>query len=101
MNAYKLALPPWFKKLHNVFHVSFLKPYWDIAQNPALPEGTLVDDVVEYEVKEIQLIKGPVKNHEYYVKWKGYLNEECTWEPPDSIQKMVAFKIFMQNPVML
>lgn len=100
-NAYKLALPPKFRKLHNVFHVSLLEPFRDSARNPTPPEGALVDGQLEYKVESIRMVRGPPRNREYYVKWEGYSEDECTWEPLESVNETAAFEVFLQNPLEL
>jgi hypothetical protein len=60
-----------------------------------------VDEQLQYEVESIRMVKGPPKNREYYVKWKGYSDDECTWEPYESIKDTAAFEIFLQNPIEL
>lgn len=97
-NAYKLSLPPRFRRMHNVFHVSLLEPFHDTARNPPPPEGILVDDEVEYEIEEIRMVRGSARNREYYVKWKGYSEDECTWEPHESVADTAALEIFLRNP---
>ncbi|EDN09133.1 predicted protein [Histoplasma mississippiense (nom. inval.)] len=51
--VYKLKLPPSYRNIHPVFHVSLLEPY--NRRNGALPEPgpELVDGEEEYQVEEI------------------------------------------------
>jgi len=78
--TYRLRLPKSMKKMHPVFHVSLLEPAPDGMETPndiELDEDT----EQEYEVEEIldkTRVNGQVR---YLVKWKGYTNDENTWEP--------------------
>ncbi|XP_074346826.1 uncharacterized protein LOC141685630 [Apium graveolens] len=84
--AYELALPPQYRHVHNVFHVSLLKKY-----NPD------TSHVIEYEPVEIQadlsFVEQPVKILDWQVKslrnksvklvkvlWRNPKVEESTWE---------------------
>jgi len=81
--AVKLALPPEWKRLHPVFHVSLVKPFLADGnyQPPPLPQ--LIDDELEYEVEVLldHRLSGRNKRLEYLVKWAGYGHEHNTWEP--------------------
>lgn len=73
--AYQLDLPSdWH--IHDVFHVSQLKPsYGDTPRAAEL----LVDGILEYEVEKI-LAHRVVKNRsQYLVKWLGYEDYNNTW----------------------
>jgi hypothetical protein len=79
--AYRLALPmKW--KVHPVFHVSYLEPYYQGIQselNEEMPPPELVNDQEEYEVEEIldqKLRKGEKR---YLVKWKGWSDDYNQW----------------------
>ena len=88
--AYELELPA-SMRMHDVFHVSLLKPYRSDGrcQPPAvtlMPDGTeeyLVDRVVEHRSRPAGKVRGrrkaPIK--EYLVQWLGYGPEHNTWEP--------------------
>jgi chromodomain-containing protein/p58 integrase-like protein len=85
---YRIALPERMR-IHPIFHVSLLNP----TKNP---ETTRDDETFEeFEVEHIldkRVRQGKV---EYLVKWKGYENNENTWEPtehlhcPDKVQEFV------------
>ena len=75
--AYELALPPTME-MHDVFHVSLLRPYKREGKEP--PQALLPTGVTEYEVEAIVDHEDDADNERFYkVKWKGY--EEPTWEP--------------------
>jgi hypothetical protein len=82
-----LELPPQFK-IHNVFHVSLLKPY---HENP-IPERhqeppTLVEikGQEEFEVQEVldsRKIRGKLL---YLIFWRSYPPFEAIWEPAGNL----------------
>ena len=81
--AFKLDLPPQMK-IHPVFHASLLDSHHantipGRTQPP--PPAVTVEDVLEYEVKEI--LDSRVRNSklEYLVDWVGYDPHERSWEP--------------------
>ncbi|KAL8091841.1 hypothetical protein AgCh_034193 [Apium graveolens] len=57
--AYKLALPPQYQHVHNVFHVSLLKKY-----------NADVNHVIEYEPIEIQADLSYVEQPVKILEWK-------------------------------
>ncbi|KAK6930374.1 Chromo domain [Dillenia turbinata] len=86
--AYKLKLPDRLK-LHDTFHVSFLKPYYDDAEDgersSAQRPPPTVRDFFEKEVDTIlqhRVIRWGKSNkrYEYLVAWRGEPIEEATWE---------------------
>ncbi|TKX19704.1 hypothetical protein C1H76_8150 [Elsinoe australis] len=82
--AYRLQLLARMKAIHPTFHVSLLEPYRrsdDVAPPPLEIEG-----VEEYEAEEVVdkgLIDGKIH---YRVRWKGYPDEESTWEPSENLR---------------
>ena len=56
-SAYRLTLPPTWKKIHPVFNESLLTPYrnpeYPSQQQPDKPPPVIVNDVAEFEVEEI------------------------------------------------
>jgi hypothetical protein len=88
-------------RIHNVFHASLLEPYrlnpfeQRIATRPAPEE---VDGELEYEVEKILQSEirttrrrqggryRSTKTLYFLVKWKGYPDDECTWEPEASLE---------------
>ena len=93
--AYKLELHSRWR-IHDVFHVSLLEPYIRRELEGRVqtrPEPEEINGDLEYEVEGIinseirnstKKINGRnkrVKTQFYLVKWKGYPEDECTWEP--------------------
>jgi hypothetical protein len=81
--AYRLELPP-SMPIHDVFHVSLLKPYKKGTTPTPPPLPIVVEGEYEYEVERILMHRdrkqGRSTKREYYVKWLGYGPEHCTWE---------------------
>jgi hypothetical protein len=76
---YELELPKGMR-IHPIFHVSLLEPApanakleTDIETEPAPDQ--------EYEVEELLDARRVNNQQQYLVKWKGYSQEENTWEP--------------------
>jgi hypothetical protein len=105
--AVELNLPPEWTRVHNVFHVSLLKPYHGKAStagttNTEGKPGQQQDSVVG--PPPVQWLEGEplyraerILNHrvakigyrkptvEYLVKWEGYSDEHNTWEPRSNL----------------
>ncbi|MCO5567754.1 hypothetical protein L7F22_021448 [Adiantum nelumboides] len=90
--AYKLRLPPNLK-VHDVFHVSLLKPY---VQNPeqildveqiVVPTQGVLELQPDYilETRERKLRNRSIIEH--LVKWKDFPEEDATWEAEITLQK--------------
>jgi len=87
--AYRLELPH-NMKIHDVFHVSLLKPFRsDGRVQPPDPiiceedgqEYFLLERVLDHRVRT----RGRRRFREYLVKWQGYGSEHNTWEPESSL----------------
>jgi hypothetical protein len=90
--AYRLALPP-HVKVHNVFHVSLLKPY---VPNPdhILDDQQVViptQGVLElYPDRILDTREKSLRNRtlvEHLVQWKDYPEEDATWEDQTKLLK--------------
>ena len=84
--AYCLNLPP-AMKIHNVFHVSLLKPC-DLPRDgtaPPPPPPIKVDGEKKYEVKEILDSKTYRGKLQYLVKWLGYPDTDNQWVYKDQV----------------
>jgi hypothetical protein len=88
-HAYKLQLPP-SMKIHPVFNTVKLRRYVPDPISRPEPERLdplIVDGVPEYHVEEIRNSRYYRGKLQYFIKWKGYPEEENTWEPKDNINK--------------
>ena len=92
--AYELKLPPRWK-VHNVFHVSLLKPFRRSdkfsGRDYERPPPELIDGQEEFEIERIvnerETGRGKNKSKEYLIRWKGYPPEEDSWLPEASLNK--------------
>jgi hypothetical protein len=89
-NAYQLKLPS-SMKVHPVFNTVKLRPYHQDTipgrKAPTRPGAVIEGESPEWEVeciKDSRLQRGRL---EYLVKWKGYPQEESTWEPADNVKQ--------------
>ena len=76
--AYRLALPEKYDRLHDVFPIQAIEEYRLREGQELLPMPDLEDDD-EWEVEEVKeeaQIKGKTR---YLVKWKGWPTEYSTW----------------------
>ena len=93
--SYQLKLPDdW--KIHDVFHISLLKPYYEDKYDRDInvrPAAVSIED--GYPVYEVEMILdkrerkyGRGKRIEYLVKWLGYPTYESTWEPAAHVEHL-------------
>ena len=90
-NSFELDLEGKFQ-IHPVFHVNLLKPWMandnsefpDRHQDP--PSAIIINDEEEFEVEAIIKKRTKHGKTQYLVKWKGYREEDCTWEPEEHLQ---------------
>ena len=91
--AVRLTLPrKW--KIHNVFHVSLLEPYWT-SKHRAPPDPSKIlreaDDIEqseEYDVDEVVSSRKQGRRILYLVKWLDYPErKDWTEEPTDNFSK--------------
>ena len=69
-------------KIHPVFHVSLLEPAH--SKTPLAMQEELQPEYPEqeYQVEEVLDARNITRGQrEYLIKWKGYGNEENSWEP--------------------
>jgi hypothetical protein len=80
---YKLQLPPEYK-IHNVFHVSRLRPH--VPNDPILFPNRepprpppVIEGSDEYEIKRIIDHRDTRQGRQYKVHWLGYPNSDDSW----------------------
>jgi hypothetical protein len=85
-NVVKLKLPDTMR-IHPVFHVSLIKPFQeDPSREEERPGPIIVEGEEEYEVEKIIRSRGRKGEQVLYeIKWKGYGEEENTWEPMENL----------------
>ena len=85
--AYRLELPA-SMKIHHVFHASLLKIYHEFTISGRFQPTPLfveIDGCEEYEVESILDSQIPQGKLEYFVHWRGYPINQCTWEPASNL----------------
>ena len=84
--ASELELPPTMK-MHDVFHVSLLKPYHEDGTHQPSPVTIRLDGEQEFEVEQVLDHRQEGKRSKsYLVRWTGYGPEHDTWEPEAALQ---------------
>jgi hypothetical protein len=96
--AYKLELPPTLK-IHNVFHVSLLKPYRSDGSiqppQPLICEGEewfVVEAILDHKERKY----GQGVRREYLIKWANYGREHNSWEPESSVCELELFPLYWE-----
>jgi len=83
--AYRLALPEKYSRLHDVFPVQLLEPYRAREDNSDLPMPDLEDPQDEWEVEEVKGAARLDGKRHYLVKWAGWPSEYNSWEPEEHL----------------
>ncbi|KAK8562255.1 hypothetical protein V6N12_010341 [Hibiscus sabdariffa] len=91
--AYRLALPPEFDKIHNVFHVSMLRRYKSDPSHILELEEVELNPDLSYDEEPVQILDREVKRLRNksvpLVKflWRNHKVEGVTWEPEATIRE--------------
>ncbi|GBG74116.1 hypothetical protein CBR_g17827 [Chara braunii] len=93
---FRVKLPDYLRqaRVHDVYHVSLLRPYRRPSERFAgrpyeCPPPIMVDSHEEFVVSDIvscRVTDDTPPRIEYLVRWKGYPDEEATWEPLEHLQ---------------
>jgi transposase InsO family protein len=84
--AYRLALPTKYARLHDVFPVQLLEAYHPRKGEDPLPMPDLAAEDNEWEVQEIRDSKRFDGILHYLVKWTGWPCEYDSWEPAENLE---------------
>ncbi|GBG62444.1 hypothetical protein CBR_g30764 [Chara braunii] len=94
--SFRVKLPDYLRqaRVHDVYHVSLLRPYRKPSERFAgrpyeRPPPIMVDGHEEFLVSDIigrRVTDDNPPHVEYLVCWKGYPDEEATWEPLEHLQ---------------
>ena len=91
--AYKVALPPELEHIHNVFHISVLRPYKPDYRHVISYEPIQVEKNLTYEETPIQILdrkEQTLRNKvisSVKVVWRNHDTEEATWELEDKMRR--------------
>ena len=77
-------------RIHDVFHVSLLKPYHPQPGEVANPPVVYVDGDMEFDVESIKQHGAAKRNREYLVHWAGYTSAHDSWEPAAALRNCPA-----------
>src|SRR5271156_2396840 len=83
-------------KIHNVFHVSLLSPAREdtiLGRTTPAPIPEMVDGEAWYEVERILDERVKRKKKEFLVRWKGYTEEEDSWEPAQWMEEEIPLLV--------
>ena len=84
--AYRLQLPPLYRAIHPVFHISLLEPYHRREGEEPPPHPMIIEGEEEYQVEAIRADRIRYRKQQFLVKWEGYGEDENTWEPAEHLE---------------
>ncbi|KAK8509408.1 hypothetical protein V6N12_018667 [Hibiscus sabdariffa] len=95
--AYRLALPPEFDKIHNVFHVSMLRKYRSDPSHVLEPEEVELNPDLSYDEEPVMILDREVKRLQnknvslVKILWRNHNVEEATWEPEETMKEQYLY----------
>jgi hypothetical protein len=95
--AYRLALPEQYSRLHDVFPIQLLEEYHPRDQPGIMPIPELEDDPEEYEIEEIRDKRTMKGRLHYLVKWTGWPSEYNQWVPEGDINASEMIQTFEKS----
>jgi len=84
--AYRLALPDEYSRLHDVFPIQLLEKYHPRSDGNLLPMPELEDDQEEWEVEEVRGVRKVGQQRFFLVKWVGWPSEYNSYEPEEHME---------------
>jgi hypothetical protein len=100
--AYRLALPPYLAKIHDVFHVSLLRKA-EVDPSRVLPQIPLeIDENLTLEMKLVKVLYYNVKELRnkkisiIKILWRNSQIEEVTWERESQMRQKHP-KLFLDS----
>ncbi|KAL4022855.1 hypothetical protein IC575_016601 [Cucumis melo] len=90
--AYRLALPPSFSAVHNVFHVSMLRKYVADPTHVVEFEPLQISENMSYEEQPVEILARKVKKLRsreislVKVLWRNHEVKEATWEREEDMR---------------
>ena len=84
--AYRLALPEEYSRLHNVFPIQLLEQFHPREDTALLPMPELEDNEEEWEVEEVRGMRKAGQKKFYLVKWAGWPSEYNSYEPEEHME---------------
>ncbi|XP_021888296.1 uncharacterized protein LOC110807465, partial [Carica papaya] len=91
--AYRVALPPRYSGVHNVFHVSLLRKYRPDPNHILRYESLPLEKDLSYEEEPIQVLERQERKLRSRVipmvkiQWRHHAKEEATWEREDEMRR--------------
>ena len=96
--AVKLKLPEGWR-IHNVFHVSLLRPYVQPMQPDKVPLPDLDSQGLPmYQPEQLVAYRKKRGRSEYLVQWQGYSSEHNSWEPVSKLPSSLIYEYHAQHP---
>ena len=87
--------------IHNVFHVSLLKPYYPDSKVKPPPPPTIVNNEAAYDVEQIldhrDVRRGNRMERQYLVKWLNWGIEWNTWEPERNFNSTKCIQEYLNS----
>lgn len=88
--AYHLALPNQYSRLHDVFPVQLLEKYSARDDRETLPMPALGDELDEFEVEEVRAKETKNGVTRYLIKWTGWPSEYNQWVSEEDMNNSQA-----------
>ena len=86
--TFKLKLPAQWR-IHDTFHRSHLSPFKETdvhGPNYTDPPPDILNGEEEWEVESILSHRGTGTRRRFLIKWKGYGDNNNTWEPEENLK---------------